>query len=185
MKYERLTREGQLQEIRRLWKNLKRRTANITAAGGDLPTTAVDAVNELKRTLPPTFAEMSDADLTKTLRQMRYIDQLKGSSVRGAKEVRARWTPIQNRLDDMSEEQRNDVWAIYSDLYNYNPTLQRFRYEIINMIIDKQFAGYTRSQTYEEIKKMYTDAEREAYETGTDITFTNSEIVKPRSTRKR
>ena len=93
-----LTRQEKLTESRKLLKNILQRTKNIERRGLTSAFYAVNSFNELRKSLPKDISVLSDKELNNLYRDLKYINNLKTSYVKGAEEVANRFAPIKEKL---------------------------------------------------------------------------------------
>lgn len=130
------------QESRRLIKNLSRRIARIEGLGPSAPQYAVKEYRELEKRIPKRLTELSDKDLFNLHRDLRYINNLKTSTVKGALHTQEKFEPIKTKLEALSPETRDKFWEIYGKLFEImGGTFENYKYELMETNIDYVYGG--------------------------------------------
>lgn len=169
MKASELTNAEMRKEIRRLNKNLKRRIANIEKISGNASLVAVKQYRELK----PELANMSNLnrrELTTLYRDIRYINTLKSSTVRGATAITAKAQELADKLQLYGEYQTiRDVFGstsktivdILTEAYSKFADLtsqqlaDQFKYEIWGTAVDYAYMGQTAEDIAIRLNELY------------------------------
>ena len=136
-----LTRQEKLTESRKLLKNILQRTKNIERRGLTSAFYAVNSFNELRKSLPKDISVLSDKELNNLYRDLKYINNLKTSYVKGAEEVANKFAPIKEKLSYLSKEKQNEFWKMYGKLYERTATFEHFKYELFETNIDYIYDG--------------------------------------------
>lgn len=137
-------------EIYKLRRELKKEAKdliNLAEVDKLIPLTAVEQLNQFEEELRKgkSVKRQDTKELRKTLRQIRYINNLESSHVDGAIKGGRRFEPIRQTVEQLNEEQKKEFWQVYKDLYKEGPIYERFRYEIYE-IMDKSWnAEYSAS----------------------------------------
>lgn len=141
MKAANLTDKELRKEIRRLDKNLSRRIANIEGLGSSAPQYAINRYREATKDIK-SLSALSRKQLVTLHRDLRYINALKSSTVKGAKDVQTKFEPIRDKLSALSPDTRKKFWEIYGKLYeSTGGTMENFKYEIFATNIDYIYGG--------------------------------------------
>ena len=90
MRLSNISRVQKEQEIKRLDKNIGKRIKNISNLGAKYPFVAVTKYNELKQNMDKKLSSYNDKEIDSIYRQLKYIDTLKSSKVKGAKDIMMR-----------------------------------------------------------------------------------------------
>ena len=156
MKASELTNAEMRKESRRLIKNISRRIARIEKLGSTAPQYAVNAYRELEKTIPKKLTDLSKKELTTLYRDLRYINALKSSTVKGAMQTQTKFEPIKAKLEALSPNTRKKFWEIYGKLYEKTSgTMENFKYEIFGAHIDYIYAGQEVDEAVKEILEEY------------------------------
>ncbi len=130
------------QESRRLIKNISRRIARIEGLGSSAPQYAVNAYRELEKRIPKRLTQLSQKELTTLYRDLRYINALKSSTVKGALQTQSKFEPIKEKLEVLSPDTKKKFWEIYGKLYERTSgTMENFKYELFETNIDYIYGG--------------------------------------------
>lgn len=111
---------------------------------------------------------LSKKQLTTLYRDLKYIDELKTSTVKGMQKALDRWESIKQKLSWMSEKDRKLVWDAFSTYLDRNPTADRFKYEVLETIADYSLWGGIESSG-ELGMRIRELLEESKYESGKDI----------------
>lgn len=150
------------QEIKRLIKNLSRRISNIEGLGSSAPQYAVNAYRELEKRIPNRLTQLSQKELTTLYRDLRYINSLKSSTVKGALFTQTKFEPIKAKLDALSPDTRKKFWEIYEKLYERTSgTMENFKYELFETNIDYIYGGQEVDKAVNDIIKEYDKSLKE------------------------
>ena len=138
-----LNSEQLVKEIRKINKNLSRRLNRIEKRGLEVSAFAINQYKELKEKMPKgkELRKLDKNELQSYYRDIKYINSLKTSTVKGALNTKNRFEPVQEKLNALSQDKRDKFWEIYGKLYSYNPYLEKFKYEIFDESIDEVYAG--------------------------------------------
>ena len=145
-----LTEEQLVKEIRRVNKNLSRRLTRIEKRGLEASTFALNKYKDLKGRLP-TGRELRKLDkkqLQSFYRDIKYISNLKSSTVKGALATKNKFEPIR---------EQEKFWEIYGKLYETNATMEKFKYEIFNESIDEVFGATETDKIVQDIIDEYNE----------------------------
>lgn len=128
----------------RLIKNLNRRMKNIENLGfsrNDVGRRAYERYNELKRDLTRQNL-LNDSEILTLNRQLNYINELKTSTVAGAKKAQFNFQNIATSLNNLSNNKQQQFWSIYNKLYEENAIVaDLFKYESFEFIIDSIYTS--------------------------------------------
>lgn len=144
-------------KTRRLIKNISRRIERIEKY--DKETTPQYAVEKYRSlNIPKRLSELSRKELENLYRDLSYIEKLKSSTVRGAKEVQRKLEPIKNNLKTLSPEAKKKFWEIYGKQYEITSgTFEKYKYEVWGTILDMMYQGKTEEAIIEDIINAYDD----------------------------
>ena len=147
------------QEIRRLNKNLSRRIENIEGLGNSVPLYAVNSYRNIEKDIPNVLKTDNTDKLYDMYRDLKYINDLKSSSVKGAlhtqrvfeekvgSELRTKYT----------EEEQKEFWDLYDTVYNYYKNARQFKYEEIENLFELYKKGeYKIEDIRNKLLKEYT-----------------------------
>lgn len=170
MRFDNMTRRQAENEITRLYKNIDRRLQNVKKVnieGYDINKTG--AITNFEKFNDKydmdKLKSYSDKDIHSMLRSLRYINNLKSSSVKGAKDIAKKGGEILNILEKVRNNKDNDdkISSIVSKLEELsNGLTEYFKYDIIN-IVDREIKG---GKDEREILATLHDIFEESYERG-------------------
>ena len=145
-------------ETRRLIKNISRRIERIEKY--DKITTPQYAVENYRSlNIPKRLDKLSRKELENLYRDLSYIERLKSSTVKGAKEVQRKLEPIKNKLEVLSPEAQKKFWKIYGKQYEITSgTFEKYKYEVWGTIVDMMYQGKTEESIIEDIINAYDDS---------------------------
>lgn len=151
-----LNRSELQKESRRLLTNLSKRIARIEGLGSSAPQYAVNRFRDVEKELPKRLSQLPEEDLRTLYRDLRYINSLKSSTVRGALDVQQKFEPIKAKLDALSPETRKKFWSIYGKLYERTSgTMENFKYELFEANIDYIYGGQDTDKAVQDIIEQY------------------------------
>lgn len=131
------------QEIRKLIRNIGRRVKNIEELGESAPQYATKRFHEITDNRKP-LSEMTEKELNTLYRDLKYVDNLKSSTVKGAILVQHNFEPYNNVLQILSENARKKFWEIYDKFYERTAgTAEAYKYIIFEQNIDEILSGNT------------------------------------------
>lgn len=169
MKSTRLSPSEMRKESRRLLTNIRKRIDRIEGLGSSAPQYAVNRFREIEKDVPKKLSDLSDEKLRTLYRDLRYINNLKSASVKGAKEVQQKFEPIKNNLTALSPETRKKFWEIYGKVYEITSgTMENFKYEIFETNIDYIYSGQDIDKAVSEIINEYNKSLKELGGNATD-----------------
>lgn len=134
-----------LAEIRRLLTNVGRRLENIEGMGNPSPAieTFLDIQNKFLgeelgeisiSRLRSALREMDEKTATSLLRNLKYVDRLKTSTVRGAKSYNDRIRPVLERYERWDEATKAKFREIYRKTFMESGYyLEKFKYDIFEL----------------------------------------------------
>lgn len=137
-----------IKDIRRLEKNVRARVKEIEERE-DLPQFGAESFrkyekrvqNFLKEKDATRLSQLSEAQLAIISRDIRYLNQLKSTSIKGAIQAKEMYLPIKERLDVLSPEQRHKFWETYNKVVERYAGMDKFKYDIQGVIIDSVYDG--------------------------------------------
>lgn len=105
-------------EIQRLRKNLEARTAAIERSGAQ-SNYAVKAFKDIDDEIRSSNILLKKKGVTRgalynLYSDLKYIDELKTSTVKGALKADKEWKPIESKLDTLSEDKRKQVFNLWN-----------------------------------------------------------------------
>lgn len=137
MKADRLSREEMLKLSRKIYRNLNERLGRIREME-NAPVYALNKFRELQENYPRDIRRLSDSELRKYYRQLRYINSLKSSRVESVRKMSQTWTPISSSLKIMSKKSQNEFWDIYKKIYENTGISELFKYDLLEYITHKR-----------------------------------------------
>ena len=158
-----LTEEQLVKEIRRVNKNLSRRLTRIEKRGLEVSTFALNKYNDFKEKLPVgrELRKLDKKQLQSLYRDVKYISNLKSSTVKGALSTKNKFEPIRDKLNTLSKTQQEKFWEIYGKLYETNATMEKFKYEIFDESIDEVFGATETDKIVKEIIDEFNETLKE------------------------
>lgn len=159
-------------------RNLSRRVERIEKLGLDNVRYAAQQFRELQASTPKNLNKLSDKELRTLYRDLRYIDRLKTSTVKGAKQAQAKFEPIREKLEPLSQPLKDKFWEIYGKVYEeLGGTAERFKYEVFDVTTDYIYDGADTDKAVLDIVEQYRTALKELGSNATDeevkLLFTN------------
>lgn len=136
MKAENLSQKELRKETRRLLTNLSKRISHIEGLE-TAPKYAVNRFREIEKNVPSRLTQLSEKDLRNLYRDLRYVNRLKSSTVKGAKDVEKTFEPIANKIEALPEEQRKNVFQVYEMFYgSVGGIASHYKYEVLDFAAD-------------------------------------------------
>lgn len=162
-----MTDEELRREIRRLTRNVKKRISNIEGIGEqNAIQDAAKVFREYQKELPKDLKKVvRTQDLVKYYRRVKRINDLKTSTVTGAKSALNTIGKVRSYLDTLSEDKRKKFWEAYHKFYEYSND-ESYKYEVMAEILDETMSGEDVETTVSDIIEKYTEAQIEAEEYG-------------------
>lgn len=159
------TREEYIKEIRRLERNLKQRAKKIERRGNLASQNLPNKLRELRNKYPDILTTMSKAEARSYYRELRNLDTMKSSTVKGATDVRQSFGYVEDKLSNFTDEQKEKLFQLYGKVYeNFIIYAQEFKYEILETaadIVDQYSGGDVDRLTEEIINELEDLYERE------------------------
>lgn len=144
------------QESRRLIKNISRRIKRIEGLGSSTPQYAVNAYRDLEKKIPNRLTQLSNKELNTLYRDLRYVNSLKSSTVKGALHTQSKFEPIKEKLEVLSPSTKKKFWEIYGKLYERTSgTMENFKYELFETNIDYIYGGQEADKAVADIIEEY------------------------------
>lgn len=143
-----LSYEDLIKENQRLIRNLNAQGKKIERLGERASQFATNKFKELKQKLPKDLKQLNEKELRTLNRDLKYIRSLKSSTEKGAIEAEKNFGKVQYLKDNvLTEEDMNIVWEIYERISEGREGLtNNFKYEILDTIIELQFAGFNNGE---------------------------------------
>lgn len=172
MKASNLNANELAKDIRRIEKNLKQRVAHIEARE-DLPQFGAESFRKFEEKLHRKLdgnllSSLTEAELRTLHRDIRYINDLKSTSIKGAEMARDKYIPVKDKLDALSPEIRNKFWEIYGKLVDENRLLEQFKYDIMGADINLIYGGTQADEIVDTIRELYDTTLEELGRNATD-----------------
>lgn len=151
-------------EIRKLNNSLSKRISDIRGMGDTVPQYAIKKYEELN--IPENLRWIDRKELNSLYRQLKYIDNLKTSTLEGAVKAQNQWETHKSILNYMSEDYRNKFWEMYEKITEHmGGTYLAFKYNIMDIVEDYLFGSTSLNvdmeKAIDEIEKAYTDTFKE------------------------
>ena len=172
MKASNLNANELAKDIRRIEKNLKQRVAHIEAHE-DLPQFGAESFRKFEDRLHRKLdgrplSSLTEEELRTLHRDIRYINDLKSTSIRGAEIARDKYIPVKEKLDVLSPEIKSKFWEIYGKLVDENRLLEQFKYDIMGADISMIYGGTQADEIVETIRELYDTTLEELGRNATD-----------------
>lgn len=176
MKANQLKGEYLLKEVEDLYEELNDRIYEIEKAGYSLKKDASHRFRELQKKVPNNFSELNDKELRSIYRELKYIDDLKTSTLRGAEEAQTMYKDIEDIVDKLGPRVKQRFWKLYDNLYERNQLAAlAYKYDILNALSTSTEKSRSKmkdmSRVEEEIMNMF-----DILETGFDGDYTSPEF---------
>lgn len=157
-----LTEKEMRQDVRRLIKNISRRVKRIESAGDTASQFSAIRFRELEKNLPRKLTDLSKQELKNLHRDLRYLQGLKTSYLKGASKAKSSFENIREHLGSLSKKSQDKFWEIYGKLYNQTSgLLEKFKYEIFETNIDYIFSGEEVDKAVFEIEDLFRETIKE------------------------
>ena len=181
-----LTTKEMRKESRRLIKNLSRRIARIEGLGSTAPQYAVNKYRELEKKIPKRLTQLSDTDLRTLYRDLKSINSLKSSTVKGAMstqskldeltekmQVDGKYSTLRELFSSLSPKTRDSLWEFYGKTYDTmgKGIADKFKYELFGTAIDYVYGGEDIERAVLEIDALYERVNRELGSNADDETI--------------
>ena len=132
MKAENLSQRELREETRRLLTNLSKRISHIEGLE-TAPKYAVNRFRDIEKNVPSSLTQLSEKDLRNLYRDLRYVNQLKSSTVKGATEVENVFEPIKRKIESLQQENQRKVFGIYERFFETVGGLaSHYKYEVLD-----------------------------------------------------
>lgn len=144
-------------------KNVGSRIKKIDALGIALEKSASTDFKKFLKEYKNIGKDTSEKELRNAYRDLKYIDQLKTSTVKGAKEAFENFADVSEMLKALSNTQQDKFWNIYKRFYETSGGMaERFKYEVFEAIIDAQYSGMDADEFSENLNKIFDQVYGEA-----------------------
>lgn len=153
-------------EIKLLYNSVKSRISNIEARGGKLPQYASMRFRDLKTAYniktTSDINKLSESQLIDIKRDLRYIDNLKTSTVAGAISAQKHFEPISDALDTLSPELKDEFWRRYGRAVENAFIREHFKYTIMEKILNRiEERENENESTFDKIKRLTEEFKEE------------------------
>ncbi len=168
MKAENLSQKELQKETRKLLTNLSKRITRIEGLE-NAPQYAVNRFREIEKNVPSRLTQLSEKDLRNLYRDLRYVNRLKSSTVKGAKEVENVFEPIKRKIESLSHENQRKVFGIYERFFETVGGLaSHYKYEVLDYATEalQSFGG--EDEALVNLIKAFDEIYRGADENATD-----------------
>lgn len=151
-----LTEQEMRKEIRRLKKNLSKRLERIKGLHLEAPISQT-AVNRFEKLdIPKNLNTLNQEDLLRLYRDLVYIDSLKSSTVKGAKNAQRFHENVMTPLSGVSKETQDKILGIINKVYeSLGENTDYFKYELQEVIIDLAMEGVDPDKIVNDIIQEY------------------------------
>lgn len=147
------------EDLRRLYRRISSRIKNIESTKRDLieqSYSAANTFNELVEKYGAPKKSMDDKTLRTYYRDLKYIDNLKTSTVKGATETHEMLKDFYGMYGALSDETQDKFWSVYKQLYERTGGLiERYKYEVFDTAIMDMFSGDSVENIVENLYKLY------------------------------
>lgn len=159
MMYQDLSRNEMIEEIKRLTKNLSRRAKSIESLGDSYSQDFVKSFKSTRKQFTGRYANMSDEQLEKLLRNLRYENNLTGSTVEGVKFLKNKFEPIKEKISTLSPKTQHKVIETYNKVMEKAESLlDKYRYELLEIVTNKIYEGENPEEIVQEIHESFTQS---------------------------
>lgn len=135
-----------------LKEDLDKRTKEIKGLGYSTPFSATEQYDKLRKDLDKTELGQKDIiELTNLYRDLKYINDLSTSSVKGAERAYNEWTPVQEQLSYLSKDKQDQFWKIYEKLIENVGYQPQYKYDDFQTIMEYLYEG---EDTFDILKNM-------------------------------
>lgn len=170
------TPEEYRREIKRLEKNLKARTRNIQRLGKQASQFAPEKLHNIMMEHPTKLSEMSPKELRAYYRELYNLNRKKSSTVKGAKDKRANFGYVEDKLKGLGDEAKSKLFNIYErvseEFIEYG---QEFKYEVFDVAADI-VEQYPSERDIEELQQELLNELEELYERENLNDYTREEL---------
>lgn len=146
-------------QVQRLLRNIKRRLLTISSKGLESPATNKFISMVESGVIPLSTRNLSRMQLINSLRNLKYIQSLKTSYTKGARQWTNKIKPIFDRLVNNGITSKNDFFKLYNKLVEENALLEKYKYDVWD-IIEK---GIENGEPDEVIRNKVMDLLNEIY----------------------
>lgn len=160
-------KSAMIRDIRRLEKNLKGRVSSIEKRE-DLPQFGAESFRKFERRMNKllqgkrNLGALSEEQIQTLHRDIRYLNDLKSTSIKGATKARDVYKPVKEKIDALSPKLREKFWEIYNKTVERFGYMDMYKYELFETNIDYLYSGETDvDQAVAEIFKQYDKTLRE------------------------
>ena len=148
---------NEFEDLRRLYRRISSRVKNIDKL--DIIPEANSAVNrfkEIKSTYGNPKKSMSDKELREMYRDLKYIDSLKGSRVKGALSIDKNLRDFYGVLNSMSPELQKNFWSVYNQLYERTGgKIERIKYDVFDVASMEMYTGDSVEEIVSNLYKLF------------------------------
>ena len=154
-------------EIKRITRNVQRRVEKIEKLGDENAVQdAAKTFREYQKELPKDLKKViKTTDLVRYYRRAKGLNELKTSTLRGAKSAMETIGKVRKYLDTLSEEKRKSFWKAYHKFYEYSND-ESYKYEVMAETLHDTMSGEDVETIVENLIKKYDEAQIEASEYG-------------------
>ena len=128
-------------EIKRYTDKLRKRVKRIRNLGDEAMQDAVYKFDEYMQNRQKITPKTTRKELESYYRKLKYVESLKSSTVKGARESAKTAMPVLKALKSLSQEKQKTFWNIYERMLNQSSIFENFKYEIWGTGIDLLFQG--------------------------------------------
>lgn len=157
-----------IDEIRKIERKVIRRIKRIEQRK-DLPQFGAESFRKFEKrvwnkTEGKPLSTLSESELRTILRDVRYLDNLKSTSIRGATQAKKVYLPVKDKLEALSKTTQNKFWELYDKIVERFELMNRFKYELYSSAIDYIYGGQT--DTDKAVQQIFDEYDKIATETG-------------------
>lgn len=147
-----MDRKDLVKEIQRVRKNLTRRFARIEKRFGDSP--ALASFKNLNLDL--SVRGKSEKELRALLGELNYYEGLKTSSVKGTETYKIKFEKLEKILK-ADENLQNKFWTLYSKFVEENGLIEKYKYDVFDIIYNELLNNSSEDEIREKINKMFEE----------------------------
>ena len=135
-----------IKDIRRIERNISKRVANIEQRE-DLPQFGAESFRKYQQRVKnklggkKSLTSLTEEQIRTIHRDVRYLNTLKSTSIKGAEQARDMYIPVKEKLEALSPDLRKRFWTIYEKMVDRFGYMEMFKYELFESNIDYIYGG--------------------------------------------
>lgn len=162
-----------IKDIRKIEQNLSRRVANIEKRE-DLPQFGAESFRKYQQRVKnklggkKSLTSLTEEQVRTIHRDVRYLNTLKSTSIKGAEQARDMYLPVKQKLETLSPDLRKKFWSIYEKVVERFGYMDMFKYELFESNIDYIYGG--ESDTDKAVAEIFELYDKTLKELGGNVT---------------